>query len=52
MNLRDSLFIIGFVVAAVGLWWVHPPTALIVIGVVIAGAGVLSHFSNRPKDSQ
>lgn len=52
MNLRDTLVLIGLSAAFVGLWWMYPPIALVIGGAVVAGAGVLSHFANRPKDNQ
>lgn len=33
--LLDLLFLAGFASAAVGLWWIYPPAALIIPGSVV-----------------
>lgn len=33
----DLLFLCGFAAAAVGLWWVYPPAALIAAGLAVCG---------------
>jgi hypothetical protein len=39
--LPDILCLAGVATLGVGLWWLSPAVALIVVGAVVAGAGLL-----------
>lgn len=41
LSAHDLLVFIGSICAACGLWQIHPPTALIVIGLAVAVVGVM-----------
>ncbi len=36
--LEDALAVIGLALLTGGLWWIFPPAALIVVGVLLIGA--------------
>lgn len=39
----------GIVAVGVGLWWIHPPLCLIVLGVFVASLSVLVGLPKRGK---
>jgi len=46
----DALFLAGLATAAVGLWWIYPPAALIAGGVTVcalAGFGAVNERRQR-----
>lgn len=40
MDRNDVLTLMGVGCLAGGLWWIYPPAALIVVGIVLIGIGV------------
>ena len=45
VDLNDFLIIVGVILFSVGLWWIYPPIALVVVG----AAFVLFGFLTIPK---
>lgn len=39
MDLHDVLTVCGLIMVGVGLWWIYPPVALIVVGAILFWAG-------------
>jgi hypothetical protein len=39
--LRDALVFGGLATTGTGLWWLHPPSALIVMGCAMMALGIL-----------
>lgn len=39
LDIRDVLTVAGLIMIFVGLWWIYPPVALIVIGFTLFWAG-------------
>ena len=37
---RESLLIAGLILIGWGLWWIFPPAALIVPGLILAGVAI------------
>lgn len=41
MTANDALIILGIALIIAGAWWASPPLALVIIGLIIAGFGVV-----------
>ena len=41
MDFNDVLALLGFISLSIGLWWVYPPVALIVGGILLMAVGTL-----------
>ena len=46
--MKDLLALAGLALLAAGLWWIYPPAALVVVGLVLLAVGVVAHLWRRP----
>jgi hypothetical protein len=47
--MNDMIALAGFVALVVGLWWIHPPTALVIGGTLIFGLGCSGAANDRRR---
>lgn len=48
-DLHDTLTLVGAALVAAGVWWIYPPAALILLGAVLVGIGVLRRPTAAPS---
>lgn len=49
-RIRDGVFCIGLLMSAVGLWWIAPAVAMIVIGVLFMTLALAGWWLHREVD--
>lgn len=42
--LDQLLILAGVALVTTGLWWIYPPIALVVLGMIFAGAGLYANW--------
>ena len=49
-RIRDGVFCAGLLASAVGLWWISPAVALIIIGVLFMALALAGWWLHREVD--
>lgn len=49
LDLHDVLALLGCGLVVAGVWWIHPPSALIGAGLLALVAGVVPKLSRPPR---
>ncbi len=48
---KDAFFVAGIAMIATGLWFIYPPAAAIVVGLLLTGLGIFGYLRKYANGS-